>query len=88
MFDSFFDSLAKVEVLIPLLTFFQFHFVVRQDSKVHNSASSLFYVDYYQILLSGWDLVIHLYLKIIEEFVHLILQDRFWVVHMPFVRRV
>ena len=31
MFHNFFDSLAKVEVLIPLFTFFQFHTVVWQD---------------------------------------------------------
>ena len=57
--------------------------------KVHNSASSLFFffVDY-KIWPSGWDLMIHLYHKIQEEFVRLILSDRFWVVHMPFVRTV
>ena len=32
--------------------------------------------------------MIRLYLKILEEFVHLILQDKFWVVHVPFVRMV
>ena len=37
---------------------------------------------------SGRDKVIHLHLKIPEEFVRLILQDRFCVVHIPFVRIV
>ena len=39
MLHSFFNSLAKVEILIPLFTFFQFHSMIR---KVHNSASSFF----------------------------------------------
>ena len=30
--------------------------------------------------------MIRLYLKIPEEFVRLILQYRFWIVHLPFVR--
>ena len=33
-------------------------------------------------------LVIRLYLKIPEEFVHLMFQDRFWVMHIPFIRMV
>ena len=45
----------------------------------------LFFVEYYKIWSSGWDLVIRLYLEISEEFVYLILQDRCWVVHIPFV---
>ena len=32
--------------------------------------------------------LITLYLRIPEEFVRLILQDRFWIVHKPFVRMV
>ncbi len=32
--------------------------------------------------------MIRLYLKIPEEFVRLILKDRFWVMHIPFVRMV
>ena len=50
MFHSFFNSLAKVEVLNVLFTFFQFYSVVSRDSKVHNSASSLFLVDNYKII--------------------------------------
>ena len=48
----------------------------------------LFFVDYYKVWSSGWDLVICLYIKIPEEFVSFILQDGFWVVHMPFVHIV
>ena len=36
-----FQFLSKVEVLIPLFTFFWFNSMVRWDSQVHNSASSL-----------------------------------------------
>ena len=43
MFHSFFQFSSKVEVLIFLFTFFQFHSVVSRDSKVDNFASSLFY---------------------------------------------
>ena len=38
-----------------------------------------FFVDYYRIWSSGRDLLIRLYLEIPEEFVRLILLDRFWV---------
>ena len=47
MFHSFFNSLSKVEVLIPLFTFFQFYSVVSRESKLENFANSLFFVDYY-----------------------------------------
>ena len=38
---------SKVQVL--LFTFFLFYSVISQDNKVHNSASSLFFVDYNKI---------------------------------------
>ena len=85
---------SEVEVLIPFFTFFSFHSVVSRDSKVHNSASSLFFLffffffffffHYYKIWQSDRDFV---YLEILN-FVRLIFQDRFWVVHIPFVRMV
>ena len=59
--------------------------MVCRDSKVHNSVSSLFFVDYYKIWSSGRNLVIRLYLEIPMEFVCLVLLDRFWVVHTLFV---
>ena len=43
MFHSFFQFPSKVQVLILLFAFFQFYSVVSRDSKVHNSASSLFF---------------------------------------------
>ena len=39
---QFFQFPIKVEVLIPLFTFFQFYSVVCWDAKVHNSANFLF----------------------------------------------
>ena len=81
----FFQFPSKVQVLILLFTFFQFLSVV---SKVHNSASSLFFVDYNKVWLCGWDQVICLYFKIPKKFVHLILQERCWVVHIPFIHMV
>ena len=43
----FFQLPSKVNVLIPLLAFFQFYSVLRWDRKVHNSANSLFLCDYH-----------------------------------------
>ena len=43
-FHSFLQFTNKVEVLFPLFTFFQFYVVVSWDSKVHNSASFVFFV--------------------------------------------
>ena len=43
-----------------------------------------FFVDYYKVWSSVRDLVIRLYLKIPENFMSLILQDRCWVVYIPF----
>ena len=39
---QFFHFSSKVQVLVFLFTFFQFYSVASQDSKVYNSASSLF----------------------------------------------
>ena len=62
--------------------------MVSRDSKARDSASFLFFVGYYKVWSSGGDLVIRLYLKISEEFMRPILQERFWVVHIPFVHMV
>ena len=78
---QFFWFPSKVKVLIHLFTFFQLYFVVSQDSKVHNSTSSLFLLI---IIRSNHMTKIRWSVCIPEEFVHLILQDRFWVVHIPF----
>ena len=52
---QFFQFPCKVEVLIPLFAFFQFYSEVYRDSKVHNFASSLFFVDYYKVWSSDRD---------------------------------
>ena len=44
MFYCFFQSPCKVQVLVLLFAFFRFYSVVSQDSKVHNSASSPFWL--------------------------------------------
>ena len=44
MFHCFFDLLASSKHLSLLLTFFQFYSVVSLDCKVHNFASSLFFL--------------------------------------------
>ena len=44
MFLSFFQFPSKVQVFILLFTFFQFYSVVSWDSKIHNFASSLFFI--------------------------------------------
>ena len=49
MFHSFFQFSSKVPVLILLFVFFQFYPEVRRESKVHNSASYLFIIDYYLV---------------------------------------
>ena len=46
------------------------------------------FVDYYKVWSSDRDYMIRLYVKIPEECVRLFLQDRFKVLHIPFVRMV
>ena len=84
--STVFQFSSKVEVLTFLFTFFQFYSVVNRDCEVHNSVSSLFFflIDYYEVWSSGHGL----YVKILYEFVCLILQERCWVVHIPLVRIV
>ena len=45
-------------------------------------------VNYDKVWSSGQDQVICLYVKVPEEFVCAFLQDRCWVVHLPFIRLV
>ena len=73
-FHSFLNSLARSTNLSLFSHSFNF---TLWSSKVHNSASSLFFVDYYKVWSSDRDYVIRLYLEIPDEFVRLILQDRF-----------
>ena len=88
MFYSFFIFLQGPGIYLSLrFFFFQFYYVVRRDSKVYNSASTLFLL-LFNIIKFIRLAKICLYLKILENFVRLILQDRFWVVHLLFVHMV
>ena len=87
IFHSFFNSLARSRYL-SFFSVIQFYSLVSRDSKVHNFASSLLFVDYYKVWSSGRDQVIRLYVKVPQEFTCVIFSDRFWVVHIPFVRLV
>ena len=74
-------------------TYPSFHFLTIILCGQSGQQSAQFYefsffvaVDYYKVWSSGRDYVIRLYLTIPEEFVCLIFQNRFWVVHISFVR--
>ena len=71
---------------------FNFFSVVCRGSKIYNSASCIFFVvvvdDYYKIWSSGRDYMIRLYHKLLLVSLRFILQERFWVVHIPFVYMV
>ena len=54
MFHSFFSIPIKVEVLIPLFTFFQIYCVVSRDSKVDYFAGSPFFVCWLLLNLVFW----------------------------------
>ena len=73
----FFQFPNNVQVLIFVFALLQFFSVVCRHGKVHNSASSLFFVDSHKVWSSGWDYVIRLYLKVPGNFVRLVIQDRF-----------
>ena len=72
MFHSFFNSLTRSRFLslFHILSISLWGLLRHQSSQFYKFS---FFVDYYKIWLSGWDLVICLYLKIPEEFVHFIL---------------
>ena len=84
MFHIFFNSLVRSRYL----SFFSVSSILlggQTGQQIHNFATSLsFLFDRYKVWSSSRDLVIRLYLKITEKFVHLILQEIFWVVHVPF----
>ena len=58
MFHSFFQFPGKVHVLILLLGFFRFYSVISQNSKVHNSVSSLFLLTIGRLPEVGWSIYI------------------------------
>ena len=85
IFHSFFFQFpSKIRVLILLFTFFQFFSVVNRTAEF-TIRHFLFFIDYYYVSFSGRDSVIRFYLKILEKFVDLILQDRFWAVYISSV---
>ena len=61
-------SYQQGQVLIFLFAFSQFYYVVSRESNIHNSASSLFFVVYFNAWSSGRYKFICLYLKIPEVF--------------------
>ena len=96
MFHSLFNSQARLRNLSCFLLSFNFTLwstgtakpTIRQVLSFFFFFVFFFFVDYYLVWLSGRDLVIPLYLIISEKCVRLILQDTFWIVHIPFARMV
>ena len=91
IFHSFFNSLVSSRYLSHFSNSFNFTLLSVGTSKSTILQILFFFsfvVDYYKMWSSGRDLMIRLYLKIPEELASLILQDRFWVVHIPFIRMV
>ena len=83
MLHSFFNSLA-IRILSNLVC----GPPEQQSPQFCKFSFFVLVVDYYKIWSFGRDLVIHLHLKIPEDFVRIILRDRFWVVDIPFVRMI
>ena len=91
LFSNFFQLPSKVLVFILLFIFFQFYSVVNRDSKDHNFASSLLLLLLLLLIIirSGRLAEIRYPVCILKsDFVCFTLQDRFWVVHIPFFRMV
>ena len=88
-FDSFFHSIARSKCLSFFSPFLLTLFCGQpRQQNTQLSEFSLFLLLLLIITKSGRNLEIRLYLSIQGEFVRLILQDRFWIVHIPFVRVV
>ena len=83
-----FNSLAKSRYLSLVSLSFSFTLSSAETAKSTILQVLSVFVDYYKVWSSGRDLVIRLYLKVPEEFIPSFIQDRFWVVHIPFVRVV
>ena len=89
MFHSFFNYLARSIYLSFFLL--SFNFTLWSAGPTRSTIVQVlffFVVDFYKVWSSGRDYVICLHLKIPEELEHLTLQNRFWVVHEPFVSMV
>ena len=81
-----FSGKIEIYVLFPaFLSFFFFHSTVRWNGKIHLIRNSFFLVNQHQVLSSGQDLVIHLYLKVLEKWMGFIFLNRCCFVHIQFV---
>ena len=78
MFHSFFNPLRRSRHLSLFSHSFNFTWW-SAGTVIFTILQVLFFVDYYKTRSSRRDMVIPLYLEIPEEFVCLILLDRFWV---------
>ena len=85
MFHSIFSSLIRSRYLSFFSHSFNFTLWSAGTAKSSILQVYLFFINYYKVWSSGRDLVICFYVKILLEFVCVILQDRCWVVHIPFV---
>ena len=87
-----FNSLSNLFSRSRYLSLFSFSFncILWSAGTASSIYSFLFFVFvyYYNVCSSGRDSVICLYLKIPTKLIRFILLDRFWVVHIPFVRMV
>ena len=88
MFHSFFQFPSKVEVLHPSFHILSVLFCGPPGQQSPQSCKFSIFFYYYKVWSFRRDQVIRLDLKITKGFGHLILQDRFRVVHIPFVRLV
>ena len=94
MFYSFFNSLTKSKNLSFFSHRFNFTLWLARTAKptilqvLSFFFFFFFFFDYYKIWSSRRGLVFRLNIEIPDEFVPIILWDRFWVVHISFVRMV
>ena len=82
-----FNSLAKMSYLWFFSISFNFTLWSAGTAK-STILQVLFFVDYYKFWLAGWDSMIRLFLKILEELVHSFFHNSSLVVHLAFFRMV
>ena len=88
MFHSFFNSLARSRYLSLFSHSSSFILQSTETAKSIILQIFFFFVDYYKVWSSSRDQVIRLYIKVPQEFVCVIFQEKCWVVHIPFVGMV
>ena len=79
----FFSSQARSRYLSLFSLSFNFTLCSAWTAKSTNRQ-----ILFYEVWSTGWDQMICLYLKIPNNFVCLIIQEGFWIVHIPLVRMV